>query len=374
MSDKTETLQDVLNEIDDIDFSAQAEDSPGTEDTSEQSPGTDEAPQDTTGGTPAEKEESPGADNAGKPEDGSKPSEESPGGEGKDTESPPAEPEATIEIAGKRYTLTEAEKLLQSGERYTELQGEFTRRTQEQARQRQVAEDRDKLLEEMEAHEGIQDLVSRHPKVLRHLLSDPASTRALMGNAKELEAFVSDYELLSQSPSLAKRFAAGPQTPEARQQLEVEKTKNFMVYVGGSVDNAIDHVLKETGNKVPKLDVENYLRDLVGLDEKNTDPAASVRAFNRLHSLMFVPAQSGQGEEVDVTLLRKYVESRSAVNTSVNATKENKADAHNRRVDQALKASQEEKPPVLDGSSPGGNAPAKVDYKDLNDVLRDIEG
>lgn len=365
-------FQDLMSEIEDLDLNAESEKAaePSAEkDTPGETPGTDEAPQDTPPEAPAKADEKAGAEDT--VEAGKQVSDEPaapPEGKPEDTAVPPVD---LVTIGGKQYTPEQAETLLKSGERYTELQGEFTRRNQDAAKQREAVEDRNRLLVEMEKHEGVQDLVSRHPKVIRYLLSDPASTRALMGDAKQLESFVNDYGVLEQNPSLAERFAAGPQSPETQRELGVQRAQNFMDYVGGSVDNAIAYVLKGADGSVTREDVEGYLKELVSLDPSG-DPAQGLRSFHKLHSLMFVPAASGNGEEVDVSLLQKFVSSRRATQATSTGIKNNKADAHNQRVDQALKAGKETRPPVLAGSSPGATQDQPKVYKSFHEVLQDI--
>lgn len=304
------------------------------------------------------------------PEPGPEPGE---GEEGTRVEDKADKPESDgvdatlIDLDGEKVTLEQIRAWRNDGLR----QADYTRKTQEAAEQRRRLEERDALVAEIVADEAMSEFVSAHPKVLKSLLADPESTRAILGKPEEVTALWEDYELIADNPRLADRF--GNQPDQASEVLAQQRYEENVMAIANALDTTVDYIAAQYSG-VDADAVKDYVLSLGGMPEgDNVDPAEVGRAFERMFALFFV--QDGEGGlAVDDRLIQsRFKELQSAAELR-EQREANAAEDHNKAVDAALS---DKTPPATRGGkapAPAAVDPLDDDAEDLNEVIHGLLG
>jgi hypothetical protein len=270
-----------------------------------------------------------------------------------------------IEIDGKEYTLAEVREMRDGGLR----QSDYTRKAQEAAKVRKSAEERDELVAQIVSDPSMKEMVRAHPEMLPHLLRDPVSTKALLGNPEEVQKLWDDFDVIAENPRLAERFSR--KDPDAENLLAQERYRENITAVASALDGTVD-AMAEKFEGVDKDDVKEYILTLGGMPSgDNVDPAAAAAAFERMFSLFFV--QDGDQLKVDTRLIEQRFNELSEYGSLKKSASKADVDDHNKTVDAQLKD-------TAPRSTPEGNSPAPTSMKDtdeaenVNEVIRSILG
>ena len=248
-------------------------------------------------------------------------------------------------------------------------QADYTRKTQEVSETRKQYEANLKLTEEIVADDAMGSFISAHPAVLPKLLADPENTRAILGDAEEIQALWDDYELISNNPRLAERFHGKDEGAEEAlaNKREAENIQAIATYLDQRVGDIAKEYEGVDADKVREY-VLNLGRVPVG---DNVDPAEVKDAFGRLFSLMFVQDESGS-YDLDETLIRSRYEQLASAHKAAASSSSSEADEHNKSVDAKLADSA---PPASKGGSGAGPERESLPKADsLNSVIHDLMG
>ena len=243
--------------------------------------------------------------------------------------------EPTIELDGEQVPLSEVRRWKAEGL----MQADYTRKTQETAAERKAAQqlvsDRDALLTEVLDDVAMSSFVKAHPKVLKNLMADPKNTRAILGNAEEVQRLWDDYELLLDRPHLADRVFGGEQVDQ--QAVENERLAENI----GMIANALDAKVDEVAADFEGVDADQVRDYVLSLGKVPTKEGADVNelvdGFTRLYNLMFLHDEESGQTSLDDTLIRNHFDLLSRSAAVSNATADAEADEHNRQVDEQLK-------------------------------------
>jgi hypothetical protein len=316
-----------------------------------------------------EPEEKPATDAEPEPEEGEAERTE---GEDADGEDKPDAPEGeddsatVVELDGEQVTLEEIREWKQGNLR----QDDYTRKSQANADERKRLEERDGLVAEIISDGAMAEFVKARPEVLPHLLKDADNTRAILGNAEEIQKLWDDYELVADNPRLAERFS-GPTAGDAEAELAAQRAAENVGAVADALDRAVD-IIAENYDGVDADAVRDYVLDLGGVPRvENPDPEEVVTAFGRLYSLMF--AEENGKLYVKPELIQGHFELLKGKQDRSAAQSEADADEHNATVDAQLN---DDSPPA----TPKGDGPAPIDETvgdedtDVRDVIRRLYG
>jgi hypothetical protein len=376
MADRKE-YTDFADVLDDIKF---GEDEIEEEQETGETP-LEEGETETTPETPAEDVESDADKDADESEEEpeAKPEEEEAESETKDDEAEGSEKDEdkqdepedktetpiTVEVDGETYTLDDIREMQRGNLR----QSDYTRKTQELARQREAAAERDGLVAEIVGDEAMKAFVGAHPEIMTHLLADPDSTKALLGKPGEIQKLWDDYELVADNPRLAERFTN--QAPDAAAQLEQQRIAENVQAVANALDEAVDNIAKEYEG-IDGDEVKDFILKLGRVPmEEGADPNEVATAFGRLYNTFFVEDAEG-GVSLDDTIIRTQFQVKSVEAAEKAKQAAEAAEEHNKEVDAQLK---DEAPPT----TTGGKAPAPVpekerEYATSDEVIRDLLG
>lgn len=368
---KEKQYDDLADVLDDIKF--------GEDDIEEEAPGEAppaEAESETTPETPASSAESDAdkvADES-KDDDDAEPEEEAESetkadeaGEPEDKGDEPAETEdqPVFEIDGEKLTLDEIRELQRGALR----QADYTRKTQELARQREAAAERDNLVAEIVGDPSMKEFVGAHPEVMPHLLADPKNTKAILGNPGEIQKLWDDYELIADNPRLAERFSQ--KSPDAQAELEHQRVIENVTAIGNALDYVVDELAKQYEG-VDADEVKAYVLKLGRVPtEEGADPEEVITGFGRLYNTFFVEDAEG-GISVDPSIIETKFQVLSRAQAEKAAADAKAAEEHNRQVEDKLKDSA---PPTTKGGNPPAPVPEKQrEYATSDEVIRDLLG
>jgi hypothetical protein len=316
-----------------------------------------------------EPEEEPAKEAEPEPESGEAEGSE----EGADDEDKSDEPEdegdgaTLIELDGEKVTLEQIREWKNDGLRHAD----YTRKRQADAKRAEQLDDRDKLVAEIVSDDSMQEFVKAHPGVLPALLADPENTRALLGNADEIQRLWDDYALIADNPSLAERFAR--KEPDAEAELVAQRTAENVQAVANALDQVVDSIAERPEfDGVDADEVKDYVLKLGRVPTgEDVDPNEVVDAFGRLYNLMFV--QDEDGIDIDTTLIEGQFSLLKGKLDAQAAADAAAAEEHNREVDEQLK----DAPPP---ATPEGDAPAPAveeidgDETDVNEIIQGLLG
>ena len=271
--------------------------------------------------------------------------------------------EPVIELDGEMVPLSEVRRWKSEGL----MQADYTRKTQEVAAERKSVEaqlaERESLMDDIFADQAMSSFVKAHPKVMKNLLADPENTRAVLGNAEEVQRLWDDYELLLDRPHLAdKVFGQGEaaDTSALEQERYVENI--------GMIANALDSKVSELASEYEGVDddvVRDYVLSLGGVPTgEGADPAEVGAGFEKLFNLMFLHDSDSGQTSLDETLIRNHFELLSRSQSVAKSTADAEADEHNRQVDEQL--NDQSSAPSTGGGSKDGPGP---DPEPLQDDL-----
>ena len=249
----------------------------------------------------------------------------------------PEPDEPTFDIDGEEATLSQLREWKQDGLRH----GDYTRKTQDLAAERksfrEQREAESKLLEEILEDDSLSSFVQAHPKVLVHLLKDPENTRAVLGNAEEVQRLWDDYELLMDRPHLANKvFGQGEPDTEV---LEQQRLAENISIIANALDEKVDELASQYKGVDPE-DVKEYVLSLGGIPTGDgADPTEVVDGFTKLFNLMFIHDSEKGLTSLDDSLIKNHFELLAKGRAAAAVASETDADDHNRQVDEQLKDS-----------------------------------
>lgn len=233
-------------------------------------------------------------------------------------------------------------------------QADYTRKTQELARQREQLEKRFEesrdLAEEIAASENMQAFLKENPEALPYLLSEPEDTRELIRSPKALEEFWQTYEVIQDNPNLREKFLSSPEeSPEEDPEVQAVRTQRAIQQVAADVTRAVEHVAQDFSD-VERDDVIRYVMELGGVPEEVTtaeEQQQAVAGFARIAQLIYT-----SDDRIDTKLIRDRFETLAAQAEARTKREAEKAEKHNEKVEKEVEE-QDDVPP----KSPPGDAP-----------------
>lgn len=285
-----------------------------------------------------------------------------------DSDDEPEEP--TVEIDGEQVPVSQVRAWRDGNLR----QEDYTRKTQDLATRAKALEkerqEMQSLADSIAGDKFLQKFLAAHPEAISHLMAEPQGTKALLGNADAVNQFWQEYEVLLDNPGIASKLAhTGQKPPEVEEEAQVRSA----VAVAG----ALKYAVEEVGKQYPDVDreaVENYLLELGGVDPQNPpqDKRGVIQSMARLYQLMFMV--DGDQTYVNPRLIRDRFEALAAASEKHKKTADKKAEEHNKKVDAALKETDDQPPKTPKGKSPAPSREEEPMPGDFRSALDDILG
>jgi hypothetical protein len=272
----------------------------------------------------------------------------------------------TIMIDGEEVTLED----IREWKKGTLRQADYTRKTQEAATVRKQAEAKEALVAEIVADEAMSQFIAAHPKALMGLLADPENTRAILGNAEEVQALWDDYELIADNPRLAQRFHG--KAEDAESELALQREADNILAMANHLDATVDEIAKGFDG-VDADEVRSYVLSVGRVPTgEDADPDEVRAAFGRLFSLFYVQDAESGNYDLNDTLIRSRFEQLAASRQTAAATQNKQASAHNAEVDAKLKDTAP--PATAGGDAPAPTRKAPEEANSLDSVIHDLLG
>lgn len=368
-------FQDLIDEITDGSLESEAEktqdnpEGPVVEESPDPEKPAEDPVDDEAEGEPAKKADDAEDDGAEASEESeSEPTDDDESGREEDAEDP-----MVLLPDGSKVPYSTIQEWRNSGLR----RDDYSRKTAEAAQTRKQAEalvqDVRTLSGEIARDPHMQRFLSAHPEAIEYLMAEPEATRALLGNKEGVEKFWGQYEVLLDNPELAEQLERRNEVPA-----EVDFQTQFRSAV--AVGHGLNYVIEQIGAEfegVPQDQVARHLLELGGMRElpegvdQETAQTEFVLAMARLHNMLFSYDAEGN-PSVNTRLIRDRYEYLSGRQRDKTDTERKKAEEHNRKVDEQLKAGDGRPPATPSGGSPGTNPERLPDYGSLSDVLSDI--
>lgn len=258
-------------------------------------------------------------------------------------------------------------------------QADYTRKTQELARQReQLSEARQgtqELVRDLNAHDDMREFLSENPDALEYLVQDPDGARHLLRNREDFEAFKDDYRVLQENPRLAEAYLKTEDEQEAQSRLQQERVKRNVVNFTNELDRGIEYVAQheEFADHIDESDVEEvrqYVLNLAGFDESSS-PEEIVNGVQKLANVFVTP----DGEQLDMQLVIDRFEAIKNRKMSQEEQELAEEEEHNEKVDEALEEQKDRPPSTPEGDgSPAAEAETTPKRDSFGDVLSGIKG
>lgn len=258
-------------------------------------------------------------------------------------------------------------------------QSDYTRKTQELAKEREQAEqarqETRELVRDLNADRGMREFLGEHPEAMEFLLEDPEGARRLLRDQDEFEAFVNDYEVLQQNPRLAEAYLKTDDEDSARQRLEQERVKQNVMNFVNELDAGIQQIAEheEFADVIEEEDVEQvrqHVMELGGFDRESS-PEEIMQGVNRLANIFLTP----DGTQLDMGLVIDRFEVMAERRARESDKKDQKAEEHNEQVDAELEEQKNRPPSTPEGDSgPAPEAETTEPRKDFREVLGVLRG
>lgn len=320
---------------------------------------TEEEEQPTEPTPPKGKPEKEPKESEGEEEPEADPAEEEP------TEEPEEKPDTVI-IDGVEVTLEQLKEWRDQGL----MLDDYTRKTMEVSNQRkellQEKKDFQTLAQDIADDPHLKQFVAAHPEALGHLLSRPKAARGLIGNAKGVEEFWKEYEVIVDNPNIAQKLLDAPD--EAEEELREVTERDSCAKVIGTLDQFIEFIGNEAYPEVDSNAVKEYVISLSGVPDEPTHDDV-VAGTTRLYGLFFRQNEDGS-PYIDHSLIeREYMRLASANVPAPKDEPEVDVEEHNKNIDAQLQTG--EKPPKTpDGAPPAARGERPEIPDDFQGILQ----
>jgi hypothetical protein len=374
MADRYDSFQDAIDDIShgelvglDEDETTKAEDS-AAEDAREGESVTDaeqpeaQSDEDSEDSPPQQDEDDTeaGQDEESEPEEGDEAEDADTSDESDD------EGDQTFEIDGETYTRAQLLEWRDNGLR----QADYTRKTQNLAAEREKVESTVGLADEIAKDPAMKEFVRAHPEVMPKLLRDPKNTRAILGNADEVQKLWDRYELVQNDPELAERLVAGRTTDED----EAEAALAMRVENAGLIANHLDEVGKQIASEFEGVEWDDLGPQILQMarfpENPKAAPMETLEALERMYHIAFKTDAEGNSY-ADPEFLRAQFKQAQASASRKKTKADSEADKHNAAVDEALK---EDAPPATKGGTPPAPEAERLSEASFDEIMAELQG